>query len=45
MYMAGAIRDKKILPLAFGDARYAPAAGEDLGRVIAAILKDPAQHA
>jgi NAD(P)H dehydrogenase (quinone) len=45
MYMAGAIRDKKILPLAFGDARYAPVAGEDLGRVIAAILKDPAQHA
>jgi NAD(P)H dehydrogenase (quinone) len=45
MYMAGAIRDKKILPLAFGDARYAPVAGEDLGRVIAAILKDSAQHA
>ena len=45
MYMAGAIRDKKILPLAFGDARYAPVAGEDLGRVIAAILKDPVQHA
>ena len=44
MYMAGAIRDKKILPLAFGGARYAPVAGEDLGRVIAAILKDPAQH-
>src|SRR5271154_5822476 len=45
MYMAGAIRDKKILPLAFGDARYAPITGEDLGRVIAAILKDSAQHA
>jgi hypothetical protein len=45
MYMAGAIRDKKILPLGFGDARYAPVAGEDLGRVIAAILKDPVQHA
>jgi uncharacterized protein YbjT (DUF2867 family) len=45
MYLAGAIRDKNILPLAFGDARYAPIAGEDLGRVIATILKDPAQHA
>jgi NAD(P)H dehydrogenase (quinone) len=45
MYMAGAIREKNILPLAFGDARYAPIAGEDLGRVIAAILKDPAEHA
>jgi NAD(P)H dehydrogenase (quinone) len=45
MYMAGAIRDKNILPLAFGDARYAPVAGEDLGRVIATILKDPAEHA
>ena len=45
MYLAGAIRDKNILPLAFGDARYAPIAGEDLGKVIAAILKDPAQHA
>ena len=45
MYLAGAIRDKKVLPLAFGHARYAPVAGEDLGRVIAAILKDPAQHA
>src|SRR5277367_4562549 len=40
MYLAGAIRDKNILPVAFGDARYAPIAGEDLGRVIAAILKD-----
>ncbi len=45
MYLARAIRDKNILPLAFGDARYAPIAGEDLGRVIAAILKDPTQHA
>ena len=45
MYMRGAIRDKSILPLAFGDARYAPVAGEDLGRVIAAILKNPIGHA
>jgi NAD(P)H dehydrogenase (quinone) len=45
MYMAGAIREKNILPLAFGDARYAPIAGEDLGRVIASILKEPAEHA
>ncbi len=45
MYMRGAIRDKSILPLAFGDARYAPVTGEDLGRVIAAILKNPIGHA
>jgi uncharacterized protein YbjT (DUF2867 family) len=45
MYLAGAIRDKNILPLAFGDAPYAPIAGEDLGTVIAVILRDSAQHA
>ena len=38
-------KEKGVLPLAFGDARYAPIAGEDLGRVIAAILSDPAEHA
>jgi uncharacterized protein YbjT (DUF2867 family) len=34
-----------ILPLAFGGARYAPVAGEDLGRAIATILNNPAEHA
>jgi NAD(P)H dehydrogenase (quinone) len=33
-----------ILPLPFGDARYAPIAAEDQGRVIAAILNEPAEH-
>jgi len=45
MYLSQTIREKHILPLAFGDARYAPVAGEDLGRTIAAILNDPAGHA
>ena len=42
---AQAIREKNILPLPFGEARYAPIAGEDQGRVIAAILNEPAGHA
>ena len=42
---AKAIREKNILPLPFGEARYAPIAGEDQGRVIAAILNEPAGHA
>ncbi|MEI9896235.1 MAG: NmrA family NAD(P)-binding protein [Chthoniobacter sp.] len=45
MYQAKAIREKDILPLPFGEARYAPIAAEDQGRVIAAILSDPAAHA
>jgi len=45
MYLSQSIKEKGILPLAFGDARYAPVAGEDLGRVIAAILNNPAKHA
>jgi NAD(P)H dehydrogenase (quinone) len=45
MYLSQSIKDKGVLPLAFGDARYAPIAGEDLGRVIAAILNNPAEHA
>ena len=44
-YESDSIRDKNILPLPFGEARYAPIAAEDEGRVIAAILKDPAEHA
>jgi NAD(P)H dehydrogenase (quinone) len=44
-YLSRAIKEKNLLPLGFGDARYAPIAGEDLGRVIATILHDPSQHA
>ena len=36
---------KDMFPLPFGDARYAPIAAEDQGRVIAAILNDSAEHA
>jgi len=45
MYLSQSIKEKAVLPLAFGDARYAPIAGEDLGRVIPAILSNPAEHA
>jgi uncharacterized protein YbjT (DUF2867 family) len=45
MYQSKAIREKNILPLPFGDARYAPITAEDQGRVIAAILNNPAEHA
>jgi uncharacterized protein YbjT (DUF2867 family) len=44
-YLSGAIREQHILPLAFGDARYAPITAEDQGRVIAAILNNPGEHA
>ncbi|HEX4140619.1 MAG TPA: NmrA family NAD(P)-binding protein [Candidatus Methylacidiphilales bacterium] len=44
-YQSRAIREKNILPLPFGDTRYAPIAAEDQGRVIAAILADPKPHA
>jgi len=45
MYVSESIREKNTFPLPFGDARYAPIAAEDQGRVIAAILNDSAQHA
>ncbi len=45
LYLRGAIKDDNILPLPFGDVRYAPITGEDQGRVIAAILNHPAEHA
>ena len=45
MYFAQAIREKSILPLPFGEARYAPVSGEDLGRFIAALLNDAPKHA
>jgi NAD(P)H dehydrogenase (quinone) len=45
MYVSESISQKNMFPLPFGDARYAPIAAEDQGRVIAAILNDPAEHA
>lgn len=45
MYMSRLIREKSIVALGFGKARYAPIVGEDIGRVIAAILNAPAAHA
>ena len=45
MYVSEIIREKNMFPLPFGDARYAPIAAEDQGRVIAAILNDSAEHA
>lgn len=45
MYQRQSIRENDILPLPFGEGRYAPITAEDQGRVIAAILSDPAPHA
>src|ERR1700730_863310 len=45
IYVSENIRENNVFPLPFGDARYAPIAAEDQGRVIAAILNDPAAHA
>jgi uncharacterized protein YbjT (DUF2867 family) len=45
MYLSESIRERNMFPLPFGDARYAPIAAEDQGRVIAAILNDSAEHA
>jgi len=39
------IKKDGVLRLPFGDGRHAPIAAEDQGRVIAAILRDPAPHA
>ena len=44
MYLSQSIREKDMFPLPFGNARYAPIAAEDQGRVIAAILNDSAEH-
>ena len=44
-YHASTIREKSVLPLPFGNGRYAPIAAEDQGRVMAAILADPTDHA
>jgi len=45
MYLSESIRENNMFPLPFGNARYAPIAAEDQGRVIAAILNNPAEHA
>jgi NAD(P)H dehydrogenase (quinone) len=42
---AAGIRDEGILRLPFGDGRHAPITAEDQGRVIAAILEHPEEHA
>jgi uncharacterized protein YbjT (DUF2867 family) len=41
MYVAKFIKQQSELILPFGEARYAPIAGEDLGRVVASILANP----
>ena len=45
MYVANFIKQQSELILPFGEARYAPIAAEDLGRVVASILADPVGHA
>ena len=45
MYVAKFIKKQSELILPFGEARYAPIAAEDLGRVVASILADPVSHA
>jgi NAD(P)H dehydrogenase (quinone) len=44
LYQASNIKSKNQFYLPFGDAHFAPIATEDIGRVIAAILADPAPH-
>lgn len=45
MYQAMMIKTQDKFFLPFGDARFAPIATEDIGRVIAAVLADPLPHA
>jgi len=45
LYQASNIKSKSQFYLHFGEACFAPIATEDIGRVIAAILADPASHA
>jgi NAD(P)H dehydrogenase (quinone) len=45
MYVASFIKQQNQLILPFGQARYAPIAAEDLGRVVASVLADPSSHA
>ncbi len=44
MYQSQSIREDNLLPLPFGEGRYAPIAAEDQGRIIAEILTHPAEH-
>ena len=39
------VRDEGVLRLPFGDGRHAPITAEDQGRVIAAIVESPREHA
>jgi hypothetical protein len=41
----GMLREKGIVRLPVGNGRHAPIASEDIGRVAAALLESPAQHA
>jgi uncharacterized protein YbjT (DUF2867 family) len=45
IFGAKGIREEGVLRLPFGDGRHAPITAEDQGRVIAAILENPDQHA
>jgi NAD(P)H dehydrogenase (quinone) len=45
MYQATVIKTQSKFFLPFGEARFAPIATEDIGRVAAAVLADPAPHA
>jgi NAD(P)H dehydrogenase (quinone) len=45
VFCAKEIRDEGVMRLPFGDGRHAPITADDQGRVIAAILESPAEHA
>jgi NAD(P)H dehydrogenase (quinone) len=45
IFCASSIRDEDVFRLPFGDGRHAPITARDQGRVIAAILENPADHA
>ncbi|HTD41591.1 MAG TPA: NmrA family NAD(P)-binding protein [Mucilaginibacter sp.] len=45
IYQARAIKADSKFYLPFGDAKFAPIATEDIGRVVAAVLADPKPHA
>lgn len=45
LFFGWSIRDEGVLRLPLADARHAPITAEDQGRVIAAILEHPDQHA
>ena len=45
IFGAKGIREEGVLRLPFGDGRHAPITAEDQGRVIAAILENPDEHA